>query len=708
MSVRPSAVTLALTAALAGCTTPPPRRPASPDLRPGMPAFTGNTPVLLPAPGESAPGVAGTILPGTPQAPVSAGSPRPSTPAAGDVSLNFPAVDPRVLAQAVLGDILHLHYQVAPGAAAPVTLVTARPVARRAVIGLLEDALRQSNLALSLVDGVYIIQPVDQARAAVPAGAAENAVGFATETIRLQFVSADEMKRLLDPLLPGVVTGTDPQANTLVVAGTSGQRANVRELLRQFDVNWLRNMSFGLFVPQHTDTRLIVPELDKLLNGDGAPTKGLVRLIAMDRLNGILAISAQRQYLEDVRRWVEVLDREGQSNERRLYVYRVQNGRSRDLVKVLNAAFGRVDASTGATDLTAGTQADSDLSTPPRTTPSGATSVLGGGSATPPPPPPGFNGPGGGGGPASAGAPATEIKATISSDDTNNSIIVFGTGHDYAIIADALRQLDVLPAQVLIEAAITEVTLNDDLRYGVQWSFSDGNSNAALGEGTTNVPLRIFPGFSYFYGGNSISATLNALEGRTKVNVISAPKLMVLNNQTAALQVGDEVPVATASATNVVTSNSAIVNSIEYRDTGVILKITPRVNSGGLVLLDISQEVSAVSAATTTTTATNNSPTISTRRISTSVAVQDGQVLALGGLIRDSRTKGKTGIPGLVRIPVVGALFGRQEDIDDRTELLVLIKPHVVRTAEDASAVTDELRAKIKTVTPIRPNSPLP
>jgi general secretion pathway protein D len=697
---------VALVAVLASCATPP-RRPTAVDPRPGMPAFTGGTPLLLPAPGESAPGVASTIIPGTPQAPVGPPPSRAAAPPAGDISLNFPAADPRALAQAVFGDILHLHYQVAPGASAPVTLVTARPVARRAVIGLLEDALRQSNLALSLVDGVYIIQPVDQARAAVPAGAAENAVGFATETIRLQFVSADEMKRLLDPLLPGVVTGTDPQANTLVVAGTTGQRANVRELLRQFDVNWLRNMSFGLFVPQHTDSRLIVPELEKLLNGDGAPTKGLVRLIGMDRLNGILAISAQRQYLDDVRRWVEVLDREGESNERRLFVYRVQNGRSRDLVKVLNTAFGRADASSGATDLTAGPQADSDLSTPPRTTPTGATSALGGGSVTPPPPP-GLNGPNNAGGVVSAGAPATEIKATISSDDTNNSIIVFGTGHDYAIISDALRQLDILPSQVMIEAAITEVTLNDQMRYGVQWSFSGGNSNAALSEGSTNAPIRLFPGFSYFYGGNSISATLNALEARTKVNVISAPKLMVLNNQTAALQVGDEVPVATSSAVGVVTANSPIVNSIEYRDTGVILKITPRVNSGGLVLLDISQEVSAVSAATTTTSATSNSPTITTRRISTSVAVQDGQVLALGGLIRDSRTKGKTGIPGLVRIPVVGALFGTQTDQDDRTELLVLIKPHVVRTAEDASAITDELRAKIKTVAPIRPTSPLP
>ena len=174
---------------------------------------------------------------------------------------------------------------------------------------------------------------------------------------------------------------------------------------------------------------------------------------------------------------------------------------------------------------------------------------------------------------------------------------------------------------------------------------------------------------------------------------------MVLNNQTAALQVGDQVPVATQSAVGVVNPDSPIVNSIQYRDTGVILKVTPRVNAGGLVLLDIAQEVSDVAA---TDSSTINSPTISTRRISTSIAVQDGQIIALGGLIRDTRTRGKSGLPYLSRIPIVGSLlFGRTNDSTVRTELLVLLKPRVVRTPDDAQAVTDELRAKIRSVRPI-------
>lgn len=675
------------------------------DPRPGMPEFTGGTPMILPAPD---PTVRATVLPGT--APVRPGAPVVIAPATGDISLNFPAADVRAVAQAVLGDILKAPFQVAPGIVANVTLVTPTPISRGAVFGVFEEALKASNLAVGQSNGVFYIQTLDAAKAA-GALTAPGTSGFGTETIALEFVNADEMKKLLDSIVPGVVTRVEPGQNTLVVAGTSGQRTNVRALLKQFDVNWLRGMSFALFVPQRTDSRLIVPELEKLINGEGAPTRGLVRLIGMERLNGILAITAQRQYIEDVRRWVEILDREGENNEQRLFVYRVQNGRSKDLVKVLNTAFGRSGGtgdSSALSDPFALSGADRNGSAAARSgTADYRTQPDASGALANPRAPlvlpgnPAAAGIGPGGTAVSSNG-SSPITATISSDETNNAIVVFGTSRDYAVIEDALRKLDILPQQVLIEAAITEVSLNDALRYGVQWNFQSGDSNVSLVEGATSAVTRTFPGFSYFFSGNSISATLNALEQRTKINVISAPKLLVLNNQTAALQVGDQVPVATQSAVGVVNPDSPIVNSIEYRDTGVILKITPRVNAGGLVLLDVAQEVSAVSTATATTSAENNSPTISTRRISTSIAVQDGQVIALGGLISSTRSKGSTGIPVLSRIPVLGALFGRKNDTENRNELLILLRPRVLRTIDDASAVTDELRSKIRTVEPIR------
>ncbi|QYE33909.1 type II secretion system secretin GspD [Polymorphobacter sp. PAMC 29334] len=675
-------------------------------------------PVIVTAPD---PTVRSTILTGQERAPVVVTNPV-ATVHPGDVSLNFPNADVQAVAKAVLGSMLGLEYTVAPDLHTPVTLVTQRPVSRADVLRLFETSLLTANLALIARNGVYVILPIEQARGQAPVVGAGDSAAFASETIPLKFVASDELRRLIDPVLPNVITSAAP--GSLVVAGTGGQRAAVRNLVRQFDVDWLRNTSFALFVPQRTDSRLIVPALDRLINANGAPTKGMVRLVAMDRLNGILAVSTQRQYLDDVQRFVELLDREGESSERRVFVYRVQNGRSADLAKVLANAFGGRGGNSGRSDAPRGGDPLSgprdDFAIPGGNSGGGAgvgssgfgnnSSGNGGGAGS------GFgsqNGTGStaqnplAGGTASSGNSANttvdinsdDLRARISSDETNNAIVVFATPRDYAVVEDALRKLDVVPYQVMIEAAITEVTLTNALRYGVQWNFNSGRTSSTLSEDPAGAIVRTFPGFSFFYGGSSIMAALNALENLTKINVVSSPKLLVLNNQTAALQVGNQVPIITASSTSTIGSNSPIVNSIEYRDTGIILKITPRVNSSGLVLLDVAQEVSDVVASQTSGI---NSPTISTRRIATSIAVQDGEVVALGGLISNNTTDTKGGLPFLSHIPVIGGLlFGNTNKQVARTELLVLLRPRVVRTVDDGRALADEMRAKLETLRPL-------
>lgn len=659
---------------LSGCQTP----------RTPLPLPPVTPPVTTIGTEQDAPMDDGIILGG--QAPVPGTPTARSTPVKpGDIRLAFPQADVAVVAKAVLGDLLRIPYTVAPGVAGTISLVTPAPVARASVMPLFEDALRRAGLALMQQGGGYVITTVAAAQASGQPGG--TTIGYGTELIPLSFINAGELKKLLDTVVPGVAVATEGGQNAITIAGTAGQRASARDIIRQFDVNWLRNMSFAYFTPGKSDARLIAPELDKLINAPDAPTRGLVRLIPMERLNGIIAISAQRQYLEDVRRWVDILDREGAGNDARLFVYRVQNGRSRDLAKTLNGAFG--GGSANSTD-----ERDASNGTPGGTEPKPA--------GTPEPAPVT-------GKDAVAGnSSAPGLAVRISSDEVNNAVIVFGTPRDYAVVEDALRKLDVPPYQVMIEAAITEVTLNDDLRFGVQWNFQTGNSNFALSEGTGATPTRIFPGFSYFLSTSDISGTLNALEARTNVKVVSAPKLLVLNNQTAALQVGDQVPITTASAISTENADAPIVNSVEYRDTGVILKVTPRVNEGGLVLLDIAQEVSDVNSRATSASPVR-SPVISTRRVSTSIAVQDGQVIALGGLFRDSKSFGKNGLPILSRIPVLGGLlFGNHNDVVGRTELIILLKPHVLRTADDARAVTEELRARLRTLEPFRTQGKIP
>jgi general secretion pathway protein D len=636
----------------------------------------------------------------------------------GDISLNFPGVDIQAVAKAILGDTLHVPFTIDPNLHNQVTVQTPHPIRRQDVLPFLEQALVPSSLVVTQRGGTYTILPSNVARAQAPA-VGPNEPGFGNETIVLKFVNAEEMRKLLDPLVPGAISVADPTRDVLVVSGDSTQRRALRDLVSEFDVDWLKGMSFALFIPQRTDARLIAPELEKLLNAPGAQSAGLVRLIAMDRLNGILAITSQPQYLDDVRRFVEVLDREGESAERRVFVYHVQNGRAADLAKVLNGAF-RGGTGGAQTDIEATSLVDHTAPTP---------------ATAPPPPGPGFvyngqvNPMNGRPNPAqtslegdsSAPRPTSASGAgpsgtTITADETNNAIVVFATPRDYALVSDALAKLDVPPLQVMIDASISEVTLNHNLQYGIQWAFQTGLLSGTLSQGSQTAitnpttgavtvvnpgPQQNFPGLSFLYQGHGVGGTLNALATVTDVTVLSAPKLVVLNNHTATIEVGNQVPISTGSATSTLTSGAPIVNSIEYRDTGIILKVTPRVNSGGLVLLDIAQEVSnVVPSVGSQTSVQQNSPTISQRKIATSVAVQDGETVALGGLISNQVSKGRSTVPFFGNIPILGHLLGDTTGGLARTELLVLLTPRVVRTPVDARAITQELRDKIHLAAP--------
>jgi len=266
------------------------------------------------------------------------------------------------------------------------------------------------------------------------------------------------------------------------------------------------------------------------------------------------------------------------------------------------------------------------------------------------------------------------------------------------MIEATLKRLDITPLQVLIEVTIAEVGLTDELSYGLQWFFQSGDSSIAFSTFSDGVVGSVFPGFSYFFSGTDARVALNALTEITDVRVISSPQLMVLDNQTARLQVGDEVPIATQSATSTDDSDARIVNEIQFRDTGVILEVTPRVNASGLIVLDVLQEVSDVIA---TTTSDIDSPTIQQRVIQTTVAVQSGDTIALGGLIRDREEDSISGIPLLSSIPVLGHLFKKTEKIVRRVELLVLITPRIVRNRREALEVTDELRRRLSTLGPL-------
>jgi general secretion pathway protein D len=618
----------------------------------------------------------------------------------GRISLNFADADIREVIDVVLGDALGLNYIVDPRVQGTVVARTSEPLERKDVIPALENILALNGAALKLADGVYQVVPLSEAARSPlqpqsTLSAQQRAFGFTITVIPLRFTSATELHNVAASLVPPErVFLADPDRNLLIFAGTGAETEDLVEFVSLFDVDWMSGMSYALFPVTVADAGTLADELEQIFVRDGSgPLLDVVRFIPIQRMNAILVISQQRAYLEGAGRWIERLDRGEGNVSRRIYVYYVQNSRASDLAEILSQIFeqGIVESQPALVDVLAPGLEPAVLRSPPGVDgePNAEGDVTEASVQTYRPPPPGS----GRSAPAAVGTLVNESgNVRIIADERNNALVILGTPAEYRMIEATLRRLDVIPLQVLIEATIAEVTLDDELRYGLQWFFHQGDVSGTFSNLDTGIVRPQFPGFSLLFDSNDVRAVLNALTDVTDVNVISSPQLMVLDNQSAVLNVGDQVPIAVQSAVSVTDPDAPVVSSIEYRDTGVTLEITPRVNANGLVVLDIVQEVSD---AVTTDTSKLDSPTIQQRRVESTVAVQSGEAVALGGLIRDRRTDNITGIPLLSDIPILGNLFKTTANDVFRTELLIIITPRVVRNVEEAQKVTEELRARM-------------
>jgi general secretion pathway protein D len=636
-----------------------------------------------------------------------------------EVTLDFVNVDVRDVVRSVLGDLLRLTYVIDPAVQGTVTLQTRDPLPRAAVLPAIDDALRLSGVAL--VDKAGIINVVPAANAAREAqlnGAA--AGGYVARVVTPRFVAAADLQRVLEPMLPsGSSLRADPVRNLLIVSGSAQEVANILNDVAIFDVDYLKGMSFALLPLRNAQAKDVAREVTTLVAGTGGALAGMVRITAINRLNALLVTALRPEYLDRVSVWVTRLDQGGVSSQnQQLFVYRVQNGRAAELASVLRRALGieTSGSSAGAKgSQPGGTDAADDADPSPGTSRSqgnaaaqSANPLLGGLGAGQPAarltPDAGSEG---GGTPADGtGSPTVRVTA----DEANNALLIMATGPEFAWIDAALHQLDIPPLQVMIETVVAEVTLTDQLTYGMQYYLKSGQFQALLAQpgtaaqSSTSSTGTAFPGFGLtsgfnlgFVGSSGSAVTLQLLQQISTVTVLSSPNLMVLNNQSARIQVGDQVPITTQSAVSVLTSSAPLVNSIEYRDTGIILQIKPRVNASGNVMLDISQEVSQVEP---TTSSSLNTPTISQRRMSSSIAIRDGQTVALGGLISDSHNTSTNGIPVLQNVPVIGWLFGTKSNNTTRTELIALITPHVIYDQRGMQAATDELQRKLPLTVP--------
>lgn len=629
-------------------------------------------------------------------------TPLPEAKGEGTITFNFENQPVEAVVRAVLGDVLDVNYAIMPGVQGTVSFSTAKPVAKAQALPILETLLAWTGNAIVRRNGRYDVVPRREAVAGQIAPslvAAAPRDGHAARLFPLRFVAANEMEKLLTPFTtPDALLLVDPVRNLLVLSGTPEELDTYAASIDTFDVDWVRGMSVGVFPLQHASTKELLPGLESVFSSGGqSPAAGLVRFLPIERSNSIVVIATQAAFLDRVGEWIERID-QGGGNEARLYVYDVRNLPAGDVARHIGQIYGGYQAS----GQDAGGSVGPGLATSSLETEATDDEAEGGrldigrpdadASFYQPPSTPG-----------GAGNDGLRITAV----DANNQVLVHARPSQWAGIRDAIARLDALPLQVQIETRILEVSLQDNFRFGVQW-YLEGLAGSG-GSGTPTQPGnkqgwglgRVPPvrggadTFFYSFINKDLQSIVRAMEEDTHARTLSAPSLVVVNNRRAEIVVGDEVPV-TQTYVNTQLGGSNEVGQVSYKKTGVILKVRPRVNPGGLVYLDVSQEVSKVGEAVN---ASGNAP-IERRRLRTEVAVQSGQTVLLGGLIREMGAHGRSGVPGLSRIPVLKHLFGNRWDNNQRTETIVLITPRVIASADDARRVADDYRRRFRSLEP--------
>lgn len=715
-SIRLFLLVAALTA-LAGCQTAPPRRDPPPPRTqalalpaPEEQAYSDD--VVEPqaaAPAESSRSV---VEPGTGEFINRNAAARvvPTVPGAGDVTFNWENVPLQEVIKAILGDLLQENYVIAPGVQGSVTFSTSKPINASQARSVLEMLLSWNNAALVYKDGRYTVLPTAQAlpgNLTPRIGPASTARGYEVRVVPLQFIAPTEMDKLLKPYAkPGAVISADNARSMIVLAGTASELQSYIDTIETFDVNWIKGMSIGIYPLERVEVGDVVPELEKIF-GEGGPTPlaGMFRFLPIKRMNAVLVITPQEQYLREAETWIGRLDRGGSDAGAQLFVYYVKNVKAADLADKLTEVFSsstqrssvQTSAPVGAivpgvesVEITTSetTPRPDRPSTPPLTpeAPKMAPSQSGEGIAI-----------------------VDSDNIRISAIEESNALMVRATPGEYDAILKAIKRLDIVPLQVHIEAKILSVTLTNNLSLGVEWYFENATAPGRVPTLRSQRPTRnawdsfagqvTGQGLAWVFLNESAEALLNTLQSEGDAKVLSAPSLVVLNNKEASINVGTQLPVVSSfiNTNNTGTDGGVGQSYVQFRDTGITLKVTPRVNPGGLVYMEITQEDSAPVPGSEVA----GNVAVDQRQINTEIAVQSGQTVLLGGLIKEENSTSQNGIPFFSKIPIIGNLFGTTSKQHSRSELIVLITPTVIGGAQDAYEVTEDYKARFRGLRPI-------
>lgn len=707
-------------------------------------------PVAAPAAPVAAP--ASVPAPAAPKADAGSGD----VGAADSIVLNFENADIREVIYS-LAVAMSINYWIDPRVQGQVTVRTSGKLSRADLAPIFHQLLRNNGFAAVKNGDLYSIVPAEEAKTRLiqPGGGMDADNHFVMNVVKVRHVNADQMAATVTPFVtPGGDVIAFPRSNLVIVTDIARNANRLTELVRTFDTNTFAEMNAKIFKVEHAVLEDLASELEAVLEAYHTTETGAAAvLIPLSRLDALAVIAHDRSVIMAVDYWISVLDVEAEAGGRRqVYVYRVENSKAVDLAGVLSEVYGDGGGRSGSTRRSrSGDAAESGLglggglsgsrssgsNESASTRRSGSSSVGGGsgssgglgssssrggssrgrggrgGSSS------GAGG-GGGGGVVIGGSDAQneifEQEVRIVEDEITNSLVVLSTPRDYETLRTVLRSLDVAPRQVLFEALIAEVNISEGDSLSILQTLNPAtaeNSGKTGDQGGTYFDafgdeMRLIGAIgtggllgtvsAYRNGIEIYRGIINASADHSRAKILSRPNLMTSDNQEARLLVGQEVPILTSQSNSSIQTDSTtqILQSVQYRDTGLVISALPQVNSEGLVNMELSIEISEVAEGVSA--GGIQSPTFTTREAETTVVVNSGETLVIGGIIADSGGESREGVPYLMDLPVLGTLFRGTSSSRKRVELIILITPFVVRDRDEARSVTEDFRRRVEGV----------
>jgi len=605
-----------------------------------------------------------------------------------------------------MSEILKINYIIDPRVKGVVNIHTSGQISSADVFPIFQSILRLNGATAVKRDGIYEIVPLPEAKKLPTAlspsqdsGKPSSEERYIIQILPLKYVAVTEVSKMIKPFLSdGADIVENPPSNILIIGDLASNVKKSMDIINLFDIDIFTDLKVRIYPILNADAADVAKEMEKIFSSFEVSTKsgrGVgITFTPIARINSLLAVSSIPSIFEKVEGWLKELDRiPGEGTKYSVFVYHVQNAKAKDLAEVLKQVY--VPSKEKKTEAKE----------------KAAEQVPRGTKPLPPPP----------SGPPSAsteGASVPEGEINVVVDEANNALVVRAFARDYKSILETIKRLDIYPRQVLIEILLADITLTDDSEYGIDFvKYMDGGKwQQTITYGTFSQLAEAGPGLSYsiVQEAGRFSAAIKAAATLGRLKVVTSPHLLASNNKEAKIQIGTSEPILTNTYTSTgvgtsVTPTGFVEGTIEYKDIGTIVSITPRISDGGLVTLELSieessldsrelgrKDTSGVVAGVASSSSTFTVPAFNKTTAKTVLSIKEGQTIAIGGLIRKTKDVSSQGVPFLGKIPVIGFFFTKNTRKDDRRELILLLTPHIITDEIQSKTVTDEFREKIQ------------